>query len=539
MNASPAPDDIPAPHKIVVFTGALDYPVRKGIVEIDEAIPGLTWLVLLQAPNRTLRQVLRNQRLNLSRNGWRWIPYQFGELWLRPSRGPERRSAQAGPGSKYADEALGRRGNLRILKVTDLHAPASIELVRDFGPDLGLSLAAPILRRTLFSLPARGTINLHKGKLPEFRGMPPAFWELWHGQPSVGCSVHCVDDRLDAGDLILEASLQRATHSTVRGLQLQLDELGIDLMTRAARALLAGAAVPRPQPAGQGTTYRKPTLAQQARLRQKLTPRASLLGRPKRLVKEGRAGALCTLHRFGLGRWITPRITVLLYHRVADDARDNLTVGIEQFDRQMALLAQRCELITIEQVVSTADVPRAPRPLVAVTFDDGYLDNYLHAVPILRRHDIPAAFFVATGIVGSDKRFPHDVRRGNPAIPVMSWDQLRTMHRWGFTIGSHTVNHIDCASEPESVVREELERSRDTLRREVGVSEPILAYPYGGKHNMTAERLELVREAGYVGCLSAYGGSNVGTVDRFNVLRRGISHEFSDRAFRLECLGLT
>jgi peptidoglycan/xylan/chitin deacetylase (PgdA/CDA1 family) len=91
----------------------------------------------------------------------------------------------------------------------------------------------------------------------------------------------------------------------------------------------------------------------------------------------------------------------------------------------------------------------------------------------------------------------------------MDWDQLRAMRRWGFTIGSHTVNHIDCATEPEAVVRQELAQSRYTLLRELEVAKPILAYPYGGRLNMTPERLKLVREAGYIGCLSAYGGSNV------------------------------
>ena len=539
MKASSAPDTGSARHRLVVFTGAFDYAVRRGIVAIDEAIPGLTWLVLLHRPPRTLRQLLRNQRTNLRRNGWRWIPYQIADLWRRVSSRRSRREPRSGPGSVYSDDVVRRRPNLRLLQVDDIHATSSIAAVRDFAPDLGLSLAAPILRRALFSLPRLGTINLHKGKLPEFRGMPPAFWEIWHDQTSVGCSVHCVDDRLDTGDLIVESSLPCAPHSTVRALQLQLDELGIELTTEATRTLLDGSATRRPQPAGQGATHRKPTLSQQAALRRRLMQPTPLAAVPKRLLKEGRAATLCALYRAGLRRALTPRITVLLYHRVSDDVRDNLTVGIEQFERQMAILAQRCDVLPIEQVLTAAVVPRSSRPLVAVTFDDGYLDNYVQAAPILRRHNLPAAFFVATGIVDSDRRFPHDVRRGNPAIPVMRWEQLRTMRRWGFTIGSHTVNHIDCASEPEEVVREELHRSRDTLRSELGVAEPILAYPYGGRQNMTSQRLQLVREAGYVGCLSAYGGANVGKVDRFNVLRRGINHAFSERAFRLECLGLS
>ena len=201
-------------------------------------------------------------------------------------------------------------------------------------------------------------------------------------------------------------------------------------------------------------------------------------------------------------------------------------------------MRKHCRPLSIEQVLASDTITASRAPLVAVTFDDGYLDNFLHAAPILARHGIPAAFFVSTGIVNTDGRFPHDLRRGNPPIPVMTWAQLRKMRDWGFTIGSHSVHHIDCAAEPEDTVRTELVDSRDHLARELGISEPLFGYPYGGRQHMTPQRLELVKQAGYRACLSAYGGSNIGSVDRYNVLRRGIQWQFSDGAFLYECLGL-
>jgi len=525
--------------RIVVFTGDMSYTVRKGIVEIDDAIPGLKWLVLICSPRLSLRRVLRSQIQNLKRNGWRWIPYQVRDLWRRrASRGVPREPCDPVPGCEYTTKALRERPNIRIETVDDLHEVAAIECVRRFEPDLGLSLAAPILRRTLFAVPRLGSINLHKGKLPEFRGMPPAFWELWHDASSVGCSVHCIDDKLDTGHLLGESQVSRARHSTVKGLQLEVDEVAIGLTTSAVRAMLDGTAVPRPQQKADGVTFRKPTLVQEAHLRARLAGPVGVPQRLKSAVKDGLAAAVIGSHRLGLSRLLAPRVTVLLYHRVTDDVRDNLTVGVEQFARQMEWLAARCRVLSIEEVVAMDTVPRSDEPLLAVTFDDGYFDNYWHAAPILRRYGIPAAFFVSTGIVNSDKSFPHDIGRGNPPIPKMSWDQLREMRRWGFTVGSHMVNHIDCAGEPEDVVRRELAQSLRDLREQLGVGYSIFAYPYGGRRHMTAERLEAVKEAGYVACLSAYGGSNIGRVDRFNVLRSSISNEFSDPCFQRLCLGL-
>ena len=528
--------------RIVVFSGNLGYSVRKGIVEIDAAVPGLSWLVLLHAPRKEVGRLLRSQWRNLRRNGWRWVPYQVDDLWRRLTARGGVAIKPSTPGAAYTAEALRARLNLRLLVVGDIHADEALSAVRDFQPDLGLSLAAPILRPSLFTLPRLGTLNLHKGRAPDYRGMPPAFWELWNDESIVGCTIHRVAEKLDAGDVVREGSVARAKYSDVRGVQLTLDELGVGLTRDAVLETLAGTAPSRPQGEG-GRTYRKPTLAQADALNRRLPHPGRSTAIAKRVAKSALLGLLGAGAALTGRLPLTPRITVLLYHRVTDDARDNLSVGIAQFDRQMELVRERCTPLSIEDALASAGtnagIPGSPKPLVAVTFDDGYLDNYEHAAPILERHGIPAAFFVSTGIVNSDRRFPHDVRRENPPIPVMTWDHLRAMRDRGFTIGSHTVSHVDCGAESDAVVHGELKRSRDDLARELGDTTFYFAYPYGGRANMTPARLERVKQAGYAACLSAYGGSNVRRVEAYDIRRRGIHWEFSDGAFLLECHGVT
>lgn len=523
--------------RIVVFTGDLAQPVRAGIVEIDNAIPGLMWLIVVQSPPTRLTVLLHNQWRNLKRHGWRWIPYQAGDLARRlVVRSPDP-ILEGTPGHEFELKSLEARPNVSILRVADIHSEESLAAVRTFDADLGLSLAAPILRRSLFSLPQRGTVNLHKGKVPQYRGMPPAFWELWNGDRSLGCTVHRVDERLDTGNVILAKEIARESFSTLRGLQLCLDRVGVDLMREAVIAILENTATESQQDPG-GSTYRKPTLQQIAALKHLLSRnQIASDSNPKRVVKEVKFACTNALWHSGLRRILQPRVTVLLYHRVSDDKRDNLTVGIEQFDRQMAMLRKYCHVVSIDRLAEWQDIPRSDRPLVCVTFDDGYLDNYLHAVPILQRHGIAAAFFVSTGLIGTNRPFPHDLKRGS-APPTMNWAQLRKMRDYGFIIGSHTVSHIDCAAESECVVVEELARSAADLQRELNLRDVMLAYPYGGRQNMTPGRLELVKRAGYTGCLSAYGGINIGKIDRFNILRGGIHWGFSDRAFWVKCLGL-
>jgi peptidoglycan/xylan/chitin deacetylase (PgdA/CDA1 family) len=130
--------------------------------------------------------------------------------------------------------------------------------------------------------------------------------------------------------------------------------------------------------------------------------------------------AAAVLNRLGLpplalaarrvGLWPGCGLTVLLYHRIADPAHlDDLDPELvdatpSQFDAQMAYLARHFRPVGLEEVLAAHREKRTlPPDGVMVTFDDGYLDNYTHALPILLRHGIKAVFFVTTGHV-SDRR---------------------------------------------------------------------------------------------------------------------------------------
>ena len=80
-------------------------------------------------------------------------------------------------------------------------------MLRECQADLAVVLGTRILRPELFSVPRLGSVNLHKGKVPEYRGMPPGFWELYEGERSAGITVHFVSAKLDAGDVVETAEV--------------------------------------------------------------------------------------------------------------------------------------------------------------------------------------------------------------------------------------------------------------------------------------------------------------------------------------------
>lgn len=128
---------------------------------------------------------------------------------------------------------------------------------------------------------------------------------------------------------------------------------------------------------------------------------SSLLGRV------GASQAWLAARRLGGGRWLT----VLNYHRVdeleaaRDVDEDVLDATPASLDRQLSRLKRHCTPITLGDLLAHlqgADLPLNP---ALVTFDDGYRDNLLNAVPILQRHGIRASFFIATSYVAERRLF--------------------------------------------------------------------------------------------------------------------------------------
>jgi peptidoglycan/xylan/chitin deacetylase (PgdA/CDA1 family) len=238
-----------------------------------------------------------------------------------------------------------------------------------------------------------------------------------------------------------------------------------------------------------------------------------------------------------LARRGAQRVSVLCYHRVNDTLKDSVTLPVESFEQQMALIKRRYQLASIGDIVEGRLDRASGRAIVAVTFDDGYLDNYESAVPILKEHGIPAGFFVSTGLIGTDRGFRHDLERLGVALPTMTWPQLREMHAEGFEIGSHTVNHVNLAEIGEAEARRELMEARDTIRMEIGIENVAFAYCFGGRGDITPARRALVKELGYTCCLAAFGGTNEGPIDLYNIKRFGVNWRMSAAAFQARIEG--
>jgi folate-dependent phosphoribosylglycinamide formyltransferase PurN len=149
----------------------------------------------------------------------------------------------------------------RIYFVTDIHSPAVLEKVRSLQADLGLIYGSPILKPELFAIPRYGTLGIHHGKVPQYRGKKTTFWAMYNGEETAGVTIQKVNAGLDTGEIVNQGEVIIGARS--RGAVFnQLETLGINLFIQSILEVRSGTAKFRPQTGVKGKLYRDPTFKQ-------------------------------------------------------------------------------------------------------------------------------------------------------------------------------------------------------------------------------------------------------------------------------------
>ncbi len=158
---------------------------------------------------------------------------------------------------------------------------------------------------------------------------------------------------------------------------------------------------------------------------------------------------------------------VIYYHSVHPDQNLPRRLSPDKFLAQMQWLQRnQYDICTFSQLARRVYSGLGTQQSVAITFDDGYLDNYETALPILLDHQMKATFFVITNMIGDLPKSSDDGKRLCPSRQMMTKQQLREMHNLGMEIGSHTRTHIH--------VRDELRRSYHAAWNELAGSRQAL-----------------------------------------------------------------
>lgn len=426
--------------------------------------------------------------------------------------------------------------NINLHEINDIHSDEGIQLIKSFNCDLLVVCGTGILKESVFELPKLGSINLHQGEVPKYRGAPPGFWELWNKEKQVGVTVHFVDKGVDTGDIILQEIVPIFEYDNFRTTMRKLSEISLSLYPEAIRIIASGKYRRIKQPQGTGKQYYFPTLKQRAILFASILCRQlNVISVFKNILKKMLfLTILCIIqvrdfHLRMRGRNI---LSILYYHRVTDICQDGMTIGVQEFEKQIRFLKKHYHIILpsdLHKWLGQDGNLKGEKGLL-ITFDDGYEDNYINALPILKKYSCPAIIFIPTAFVGNEKQFEHDSEL-QPELQFrkMDWDQLKDAILYNIAIGIHSDTHCNLGNVSYHEGVREIETSIKKYVDNMGKRPVFMSYPFGGKQDITARLVDYVKNHQMIKALfSAFGNKNISPIDKYNIKRINIGSKDND-----------
>jgi peptidoglycan/xylan/chitin deacetylase (PgdA/CDA1 family)/folate-dependent phosphoribosylglycinamide formyltransferase PurN len=421
----------------------------------------------------------------------------------------------------FADRC--RTRGVAFLVTRNLHDAASLDFVRRLEPDLGLIYGTRILKPALFTLPRRGSINIHKHRLPDYRGCgAPGLWELRDKRPDLTVTVHRVVADVDAGGILGERSIPIEPLDTLDSLGMKADVVGVDLLVDVLRDESAGRAVERPQ--GTGGQLYKGFHPHQVRALERRIQAGRLQWRPvytrNRLKLLARTAALPFVALRNRRRRREKRFPItVLYHHLTSDRPKFMSLPTAEFARHVRFLKRHYRIVSLDEAVAMLAKDEVAEPTVVLTLDDGYAENFVGLRAIVELERVPVTICVCTRHVADRSELAHDVERGERGFPSMSWDEVRYLDRHGVTIASHTRTHHDCGTGSYADLVSEIAGARRDLETELGHRVDIFAFPKGKPRNVSPAAYRIALQH-YSVVMSASAGGNGGPFVPPGELRR-------------------
>jgi peptidoglycan/xylan/chitin deacetylase (PgdA/CDA1 family) len=209
-------------------------------------------------------------------------------------------------------------------------------------------------------------------------------------------------------------------------------------------------------------------------------------------------------------------VPIIMYHSIDENAGiSRLSVCPESFKKQMYFLKRHnYNVVRLEDLAALVKKGKIPYKTIAITFDDGYENNYTYAYPVLKELNLPATIFIAPALVG---------REG-----YLTWEQLIEMAESSVvSIGSHAMSHAYLVELPEQKLDIEISDSKRAIESHIRKKVYSFSYPVGTFSEYIKDK---VRKAGYKIAVSTNPGKGYPKHDLFAMKRLRIS-KTSDNLF--------
>jgi peptidoglycan/xylan/chitin deacetylase (PgdA/CDA1 family)/folate-dependent phosphoribosylglycinamide formyltransferase PurN len=508
--------------RVVIFSGGDPAHIRRLVTRIMNEVPEVQVCGILseRRPGKTLSKRTRDFLRNVKRP--EFVAYAVSKL----VRNLANRISSAGTpllhflhgGSSDSSPLLEPIQDLKtrgcVFRITtDYHSEDSLAFVRNLKADLGIVYGTRILKPALFSIPRLGSINIHKRKVPDYRGGGPVgLWELLDGQSEIGVTVHQVTDKLDAGSVVNWTSIPIDPFDNLVSLALKAHVVGNDLIVRSVADFARGTLNLTVQQ-GIGRMFKSPTPEQLRKYEKDLAKRrqpyrpTGTRSLPKMLLKTAVSVPSITVRNWRRRLRGSFPVTILFHHLVSDRPH-RMGISTEHFLRHVRFLQQHYQIVSLGQAIEMLRTNQVTQRTLVLTFDDGYRDNFINLRAVVEETGVPVTLFISTDYVTRQAEFEHDVESGCHGFPPLTWRQLLQLQKYGIEIGSHTRTHFNCGSNDTTRLQDEIAGSKRELEKHLAQPVEFFSFPFGLPDNISAEAAGIALHT-YRYVFSAFGGDNV------------------------------
>lgn len=224
---------------------------------------------------------------------------------------------------------------------------------------------------------------------------------------------------------------------------------------------------------------------------------------------------------------ITHPIAILMFHQIDEPPAKgvpfrDLYVSPETFSRQMGLLKKMGYVgMSMGGLLPFLRGEKRGR-VVGITFDDGYVNNLTHALPILNRYGFSSTCYAVGGLLGRTNSW--DEKAGIAQVPLMNAGELKQWVKGGQEVGSHTFNHINLLAETDESGRSDMAQCKGVLEAATGAEQAHFCYPYG---RYARTHTVMAREAGFLTATTTRRGRCGPESDLFQLPRITVSNSTS------------
>ncbi len=201
-----------------------------------------------------------------------------------------------------------------------------------------------------------------------------------------------------------------------------------------------------------------------------------------------------------------PYVKALYCHHVFDDE-------VGAFEELILALKREGAFITTGELLAIVTGRRpTDRNYFHLSFDDGFVNVFRNAMPVLLKHQVPAISFVPTSFVGADfaraSEFCLSIADYPAVIQMGTWSDWREWVKRGFEVGSHTRTHacLAMSSHDGNALANEIQGSKEDVERSLGCQCKYIAWPFGQMRNITQAASAAIVYSRYEACFGGGGG---------------------------------